>query len=296
MASPLAPVRVLLVGSAEAVQEAARAAGIDSRLRVVRDAADASFDRGVLTVLDQGQLAPERVCFGQPGAEVGRAVVAWWDSAVALARTGRVGAVVKGPVSKEVIQLGCGALPPEDPTWLLLVTGTPLRVAHLSDHVPLTEALAHITEAHVLDFLHIVDASLRAWGIATPRIAVAGVNPHAQGREEHEAIAPAVRRAQSKGMQVHGPVSPDTVFRQGVEGEYDCIVAHYHDQGHIAVKTWKFDGNCALNLGSPFLRLSVPHGPAYDIAGRGTADSRSMLEALRTAASLAAGRGFPATT
>jgi 4-hydroxythreonine-4-phosphate dehydrogenase len=293
LSSPRAPREVLLVGCAETVQRAIRITG--SRLNVVpvRSVADARFREGVIHVLDHGRYLAERFRPAEPDALAGRAVVEWWDTAIALAQAGEVGAVVKGPVSKEVIRLGCGDLPPEPLTYLLLVTGTPLRVAHLSDHVPLAEALGQVTEANVLAFIRLVHESLRAWGIAAPRIGVAGVNPHAQGREEREAIAPAVLQARNLGIAVSGPVSPDTVFRQCIQGDYDCVIAHYHDQGHIAVKTWKFDGNCALNLGSPFLRLSVPHGPAYDIAGQGKADSRSMLEALRTAAALAAGRGFP---
>lgn len=291
-----APRRVLLVGCAEAVRQAIRCTGSALAVRTVPTAQQARFEPGVLDVLDPGSLAPTDYRLGEPCAAVGRAVVQWWDIAVGLADAGFADAVVKGPVSKEVIQLGLEHLPPEPPTYLLLVTGTPLRVAHLTDHVPLSEALARVTTANVLALIRLVDRSLRDWGIAAPRIGVAGLNPHAQGREDQAEIAPAVQAAQQQGILAQGPVSPDAIFRQGTEGQYDCIVAHYHDQGHIAVKTWKFDGNCALNLGSPFLRLSVPHGPAFDIAGRGTADSRSMLEALRTAAALGAGRGFPETT
>jgi 4-hydroxythreonine-4-phosphate dehydrogenase len=290
------PGRTLVVGDARSLEAAVALVGAQLSVRAVRDLSEARFEPGVIDVLDPGTLDPEDVVPGQITAGCGRAVIHWWDIATRLALDGKVGAAVKGTVSKEAIALG-GATQaePEPPTWLFLITGEPLRVVHLTDHLPLAEALQQVTESNVYELLKLTHDSMVRWGVAAPRIAVAGVNPHAQGREETEAIAPAVRRACEDGVRAEGPVSPDSVFRQCLEGRYDCVVAHYHDQGHIAIKTWKFDGNCALNLGSPFIRLSVPHGPAYDIAGRGIADHRSMTEALRTAAALVAGRGFPGT-
>jgi 4-hydroxythreonine-4-phosphate dehydrogenase len=179
-------------------------------------------------------------------------------------------------------------------TFLFLITG-PLRVVHLTDHIPLRDIFGHISRQAVLDLIRLTDRSLRGWGMAAPRIGVAGINPHAYGDEEKLHIEPAVADARAEGVRVDGPVSPDTLFRLGTEGAYDCVIAHYHDQGHIAVKTWRFEGNCALILGEPFIRVSVAHGTAFDIAGTGTADARSMVSALETATSLAAGRGFPAS-
>ena len=113
------------------------------------------------------------------------------------------------------------------------------------------------------------------------------------GNEDCEAIAPGVARAWAEGIDVEGPVSPDAVFRQCVEGRYDIVLAIHHDQGHLAVKTWGFSGNCAIILAPSYLHVTVAHGAAYDIAGKGIADPVMMLSAMRTAASLAAGRGFP---
>lgn len=295
MASPHAPRQVVLVGAAHAVEAAIALTKSGLKVRTIDRLGEASFAAGVLNVLDPGDLAPQDVMPGLPSAACGRAVVKWWELASALAVGREVAAAVKGPVSKEAIALG-GARPadPEGPTWLFLVTGGALRVAHLTDHVPLAEALGEVTHDHLLRLIRLVDESLSRWGVAHPRIGVAGLNPHAHGREEAAEIAPAIASARVLGIDAIGPVSPDTVFRQAIEGRYDCVVAHYHDQGHIAIKTWKFDGNCALTLGAPFLQLSVPHGTGFDIAGQGLADHRSMLEALRTAHSLAAGQGFPA--
>lgn len=294
LADGAAPERILLVGDRRAVDQAIELVGADFSARRIERAADARFEPGCLDVLDPGTLDPGAVTPGKPSAGCGRAVVEWWDIVSELATRGAVAAGVKGTVSSEAIALG-GAVPrtSEVPTYLFLVTGESLRVVHLTDHLPLSDALKRVTEKNVSELLMLTHASLVKWGLPKPRVAVAGVNPHARGREEEEAIAPAVARARARGVDVVGPIPPDSVFRMCLEGQFDCVVAHYHDQGHIAIKTWKFDGNCALNLGSPFLRLSVPHGPAYDIAGRGIADHRSMAEALRTAAALAAGRGFP---
>jgi len=140
----------------------------------------------------------------------------------------------------------------------------------------------------------VANESLRRWGVAAPRIGVAGLNPHAYGVEEKQAIAPAIEAARFAGIDADGPVPPDSLFRLCTEGVYDCVIAHYHDQGHIAVKTWRFEGNCAVMLGEPYLRISVAHGTAFDIAGQGRADHRSMACAIRTASALAAGQGFPA--
>jgi len=294
LADGAAPERILLVGDCGVVEQAIELAGAGFSARPVKNVAQARFAPDCLDVLDPGTLDPRAVTPGKPSAGCGRAVVEWWDIVSELATSGEVAAGVKGTVSSEAIALG-GAVPrtTEHPTYLFLVTGESLRVVHLTDHLPLSDALKCVTESSVGELLMLTQASLVKWGLPRPRIAVAGVNPHARGREEQEAIVPAVNRARALGIDAIGPVAPDSVFRMCLEGQFDCVVAHYHDQGHIAIKTWKFDGNCALNLGSPFLRLSVPHGPAYDIAGRGIADHRSMAEALRTAAALAAGRGFP---
>lgn len=218
------------------------------------------------------------------------------DIATELARKQHVQAVVKAPVNSEAIRRGVAAAQggtQPDKTFLFLITG-PLRVVHLTDHIPLREVFAQLTRQSVLDLVRLTHESLQRWGVSQPRIGVAGINPHAYGHEEEHVIGPALAAARASGIDAQGPVSPDSVFRLCTEGQYDCVIAHYHDQGHIAVKTWRFEGNCALMLGEPFLRLSVAHGTAFDIAGRGVADHRSMASALRTAAALAAGRGFPA--
>ena len=122
---------------------------------------------------------------------------------------------------------------------------------------------------------------------------MAGLNPHCKGPEEEQEIAPAVRKAVSEGINASGPIPPDTIFRYCIEGRFDCVVALYHDQGHIPVKTWRFDGNSSIHLGMPYISMSVAHGSAFDIAGKGIADPKSMATTMKTAAMLGAGKGFP---
>jgi len=295
LAQDLGPARQLLVGDARVVREAVALTGVPLAVNAIDAFENARYATGSIDVLDPGTLDLADVTVGQVSAGSGRAVSGWWNLAKDLARDGRVGAIVKAPVNSEAIKLGGGG--PQGgvrpgQTFLFLITG-PLRVIHLTDHIPLREVFGHLTEAAVLHLIRLTHDSLRGWGVAAPRIGVAGINPHALGDEEQQQIAPAVHAARELGIDAHGPVPPDSLFRLCIEGRYDCVIAHYHDQGHIAVKTWRFEGNCAVLLGEPFLGLSVAHGTAFDIAGKGIADPASIAHAMRTAASLAAGQGFP---
>jgi 4-phospho-D-threonate 3-dehydrogenase / 4-phospho-D-erythronate 3-dehydrogenase len=291
-----ASARHLLVGDARAVAGAVALARAPFEVRAIEHFGQAKFEPGCLDVIDPGTLQTRDITVGRVSAACGRAVAQWWDLTTALAREGSVDAIVKAPVNSEAIRLaGAPAQAGVQPgrTYLFLITG-PLRVVHLTDHIPLRQVFGQLRKDRILELIRMIDATLRRWGIASPRIGVAGINPHAHGEEEEREIAPAVEEARALGVGAVGPVPPDSLFRQCAEGLYDCVLAHYHDQGHIAVKTWRFEGNCAVMLGEPFLRVSVAHGTAFDIAGRGQADHRSMASALRTAAALAGGRGFPA--
>lgn len=287
--------RHLLIGDARVVQAAIALTGVPLTINAIRDFEDARYAQGSIDVLDPGTLDLADVTTGQLSAGCGRAVVQWWDIATGLALDGQVAAIVKAPINSEAIKLG-GATPqtgvPTGKTYLFLITG-PLRVIHLTDHIPLRDVFGQLTQEAIEELIRLTHDSLRAWGVPAPRIGVAGINPHALGDEERQQIAPAIEAARKLGIDAQGPVPPDSLFRLCTEGHYDCVIAHYHDQGHIAVKTWRFEGNCAVMLGEPFIRLSVAHGTAFDIAGKGIADPASIAQAMRTAASLAAGQGFP---
>jgi 4-hydroxythreonine-4-phosphate dehydrogenase len=213
-----------------------------------------------------------------------------------MARKGVLSATVMGPISTAAMKMAgvidrvVNVKPGE--SYLFLVSG-PLRVAHVTDHMSLRDVCDQIKAPLITASLCTLDRCLREWGMAAPRIGVAGLNPHAMGREDREEIAPGVRDAVAAGVRAEGPLSPDAVFRQCIEGRFDAVLAMFHDQGHIAIKTWGFSGNSAVIIGPPYVHLSVAHGTAYDIAGRGVADHSMMLSAMRTAGFLAAGRGFP---
>jgi 4-hydroxythreonine-4-phosphate dehydrogenase len=174
---------------------------------------------------------------------------------------------------------------------MMLVTDE-LRVVHVSTHVALSEAIRRVQPERELTVIRLADRSLRALGVERPRVAVAGLNPHAGeaglfGTEDREAIAPAVEAARSEGIDASGPWPPDTVFMQARQGRFDVVVVQYHDQGHIPIKLMGFDTGVNVTVGLPFFRTSVDHGTAFDIAGTGRADHASMRAALDLAASLA---------
>ena len=287
--------RPVLIGSVDVMRRAVESTRVDAK--VVRvSATDELQDRAdVIEVVDSGALDAHDFVLGVDNVASGRASGIWLDEADRLARDGVFAATVMGPISTGALKMA-GVLdkvvkiaPGE--SYLFLVSG-PLRVMHVTDHVPLRAVCDLLTEDLVLRSIVTLDEHLRTWGISKPRIVVAGLNPHAVGPEDEVAVAPAVRQAAARGIRVEGPTSPDSVFRQCIEGRYDAVLAMYHDQGHIAIKTWGFSGNSVVIVGPPYTHLSVAHGTAYDIVGKGTADHRMMLNAMRNAGSLSAGKGF----
>jgi 4-hydroxythreonine-4-phosphate dehydrogenase len=203
---------------------------------------------------------------------------------------------VMGPISAKAMEKAgvlssIASRKPGDEAYLLLRSGN-LVIAHLTDHVPLREVSAAITPATVLKLITKLTDSMAQWGLGAGRIGVAGFNPHAAGQEETNAITPAIERARTQGINVEGPISPDSIFRHCIEGRYAAVIAMYHDQGHIAIKTWGFAGNNVVFLGPPYPHTTVAHGVAYDLAGTGKADHSMIQNAILNAASLAAGRGF----
>jgi len=177
----------------------------------------------------------------------------------------------------------------DDPLTMFQVRG--LRIFFLTRHLSLREALDQITRERITSMLPRIDNELKRLGVARPRIAVAALNPHAGeggalGREDQDEIAPAIEDARARGIQVQGPVPADSVFAQALEGRYDAVVSLYHDQGHIAAKTLDFHGAVSVTLGLPFIRTSVDHGTAFDIAGRGIAKADSMIAAILAAGDL----------
>ena len=237
----------------------------------------------------------------------GRASVEWILRAGELAASGQIAAISTAPINKEACDLAgfedvghmeifqSQTKAPNVAT--MLMAGT-LRVVHLTTHRSLRVACDYVTRENVLSKIALTDECFRAWGFDGPRIGVAALNPHASdggllGDEEAEQIAPAVSDALEVGIDATGPVPADTVFNQAIDGKFDAVIAMYHDQGHIPIKVHDWAKSVSVNLGLPFIRTSVDHGTAFDIAGKGIADAESMLESIRTAVSLASDSVLP---
>jgi 4-phospho-D-threonate 3-dehydrogenase / 4-phospho-D-erythronate 3-dehydrogenase len=285
--------RVLLIGDADAVGEAMKTSGIARPLRRVASASD--LEKDAVNVLDPGGRKPGYYSIGKASAAAGSAVLDWLRLGSELGTRGEIQGMVMGPVDGESLKLS-GRLDDIDDlqprgTYMLRISGA-LRVVPISEHIRLRDVIDTVKAPRVLELIRMLDANLRKWGLQRPRIAVAGLNPHALFEEDREEIAPAVQAARSQGIEASGPISPDSVFRMTLEGRYDAVVTMYHDQGQIAVKTAAFEGACTIYMGLPYVLLNVPHGSAFDIAGKGVAQHQSMLAAIKTAAALAAGRGF----
>lgn len=241
-----------------------------------------------------------RLQWGKVQATAGAAAGQYIERGTQEVLAGRLDGLATAPLSKEALWRAgyrypghtemLGALTGRpDPLTMFLVRS--LRIFFLTRHLSLRDAVERVTRERIAAMLPRIDEALRAIGFARPRIAVAALNPHAGeggalGVEDQEQIAPAVAEARARGLLVEGPVPADAVFAQGLEGRYDGVLALYHDQGHIAAKTVDFHGAVSVTLGLPFIRTSVDHGTAFDIAGKGVARAESMAAAILAAADL----------
>lgn len=286
----------VLIGSLDALEDAARIAGADVRFRKVASAAEARERDGALAVLDDRVLARGDYAIGTPSAGNGRAVYGWMRTGFRLAEAkqaeGLVIASIDGTSLREA-RIDYRADMDPAGVFLLRVTGK-LRTIPIGEHVLMREVPGMVKLPLVLEVIVLIGEQLRRWGFSEPKIAVAGLNPHCIGEEDAQEIAPAVAAARERGFDVTGPLSPDTVFRHGVQGRFDVIVTMYHDQGQIAVKTVGLAEAFTVFVGLPYVRVGIPHGSAMDIAGTGTADAGTATAALRAAATLAGGRGLDA--
>ncbi|MBW7055139.1 4-hydroxythreonine-4-phosphate dehydrogenase PdxA [Paracoccus bogoriensis] len=263
---------------------------------------------GHLPVLRHDFPAPARP--GQPDPANAAATVAVIERAARLALAGQVAAIVTAPISKEALQTGAGFAFPghteflahlagDVPVAMMLVSTTvtpPCRVVPATIHIPLADVPDALTEAALEQAIRLTHAGLiRDFGIRAPRIAVAGLNPHAgeggrMGRQEQQMIAPLIARLRAEGLHVTGPLPADTMFHAPARAHYDAAVCAYHDQALIPIKTLDFAGGVNVTLGLPFIRTSPDHGTAFGIAGQGLADPSSTIAALKMAEAMAKAR------
>ena len=292
--------RALVVGDAGHMERAARLLDLPLRANAISEPEEAAFEPGTVDVLSETGL-PEDLPFGELDARAGDAAFRYVRKATELASAGRVAAIATAPLNKEAMHLA-GHKYPGHTEILADLTGTKdyammlvtdeLKVIHVSTHVSLREAIERARPERELAVIRLAHESLRKLGFDEPRIAVAGLNPHAGenglfGSEEAEQIAPAVADANAEGMDATGPWPPDTVLMRARRGEFDVVVVQYHDQGHIPVKLMGFDTGVNVTVGLPFFRTSVDHGTAFDIAGTGKAEPASLHAALDLARKLA---------
>ncbi|MCR4401570.1 MAG: 4-hydroxythreonine-4-phosphate dehydrogenase PdxA [Firmicutes bacterium] len=307
--------RPIIVGDARVVGDAIRFTGSKLEMRRISDIREAKFGQSSANVLDLANVDMRSHAYGRVSSDAGRAAFEYIRCAIELAMAGTVDAVVTGPIHKEALNLAgyhysghteifadlTGA---KDYAMMLVDRG--MRVVHVTTHVSLRKACDLVKKERVLVVIKLADKAARALGMASPRIGVAGLNPHAGegglfGTEEIEEIGPAVQEARALQINVEGPIPPDTLFAKARGGQYDVAVAMYHDQGHIPLKTvgfeldgvtgrWAAVSGVNVTLGLPIIRTSVDHGTAFGKAGKGTANPESMIQAIRLAARFAAGR------
>jgi 4-hydroxythreonine-4-phosphate dehydrogenase len=300
--------RPLVVGDARRLEKAARLCGLDLAVNPAQGVSEARFEAGTVDCLDLA-LIPDDLPFGKLSAVAGDAAYQYVNRAVELAKAGEVGAICTAPLNKEALHAGghhypghtelladlCGV-----PEVSMMLTAPGLRVIHVTVHIGLIDAIAKIEPGLVERTIARGRDTLKRAGIADPRIGVCGINPHAGENglfghgEEEEKIIPAVERCRARGWKVEGPLPADTLFYRAARGDFDLVAAMYHDQGHGPVKVLGIEAGVNITVGLPVVRTSVDHGTAFDIAGTGKADERSLLEALRQAIELAPAPQFSA--
>ncbi len=305
--------RCLVIGNAKCLADALQIVKGTATVAPITRPEDAEPSATSIPCLDPMGGGTLDVLPGQLDARAGRAAYEYLVHAIDLALAGRIDAITTLPLNKEslaaagirhpghteILAERCGVqdhammlyLPPEEGR------SSGLGVVHATLHVALRRVFDLITVESILEKIALADRALRPLTSGRrPRVAVAGLNPHAGenglfGDEEINILTPAIEKARAQGMDVEGPIAADTLFVRAVAGGFDAVVAMYHDQGHVALKTIGFDRAVNVTLGLPIIRTSVAHGTAFDIAGQGKADTSSLISAVEVAARLVAGRG-----
>lgn len=295
--------RAVVVGDADRLAEACRLRGVSAPVVCVAAPAEALACADALPVIQSGPSLAG-LAWGQVDARAGEAAYRWVQAAARLALGGEAAGLVTAPIHKgalaaagvpfpghtEILQHLCGGAP-----VAMMLANDELRTVLVTIHQRLRDAIDALDVAAELRAIRFADAAMRDLGIAAPRVAVAGVNPHAGeggrfGPEEGEIVAPAIAAARAEGIDASGPWPGDTVFMQARAGRFDVVVAQYHDQGLIPVKYLGLEHGVNVTLGLPFVRTSPDHGTAFDLAGRGTAREQAFATAFSWAERAVAGR------
>lgn len=302
----------IVVADASVIEHAIHMANSSLKLRKIQSTDEVLGTYGTIEFIDLENVEIDKLVFGQVRASSGKAAFESIDLSIKLALEDKVDGVITSPINKDSInQAGFHysghteifAEKTGSKNYAMMLIHDPLRVIHVSTHVSLRKACDLVKRQRVLDVIKLANEAMINLDISQPKIAVAGLNPHAGengmfGDEEINEIEPAIKDALALGIQVEGPIPPDTVFSKASAGQYDIVVVMYHDQGHIPLKlsgfkydhsTGKWDAISGVNitLGLPIVRSSVDHGTAFGKAGKGTANPQSMIEAIQYGALLA---------
>lgn len=290
--------RPLVIGDASVMARAFGTTGVSLALHPVASPAEGRYTHGTVDLIDLQNVDVDTLVWGKVQAQAGRAAFNYIVRSIELAKAGDIDAVATAPINKEALKAAninfighteiFGELTgSRDPLTLFETRG--LRIFFLTRHVSLAQACRMVTRQRVLDYLRRCSQALEQLGVEHPRLAVAGLNPHSGehglfGDEEVRELEPAIADARTEGIDASGPYPADSVFWHAANGRFDAVLSLYHDQGHIAAKMYDFERTISITAGLPFLRTSVDHGTAFDIAGTGRASSVSMEEAIRAAA------------
>ena len=293
--------RPLVIGDAAVLAAACAYTGSTARVRGFASPEAAEFAEGEIAVFDLRNVDLARLQLGRADPMAGHAAYEYVKTAAELALAGRVGGIVTSAINKAALNAaghhfdghtGLLAEVCKAPGATMMLVADKLRVSHVSTHVSLRQAIDRVRPERIVKVLQLTQAAVQRLGIAKPKLAVAGLNPHAGegglfGDEETKFIAPAIEQARALGMDVSGPWPGDTIFFRAAQGEFDGTVAMYHDQGHVAAKMLGIWRGVNVTLGLPIIRTSVEHGTDFANAGTGRGDPRSLVEAIKLAAALA---------
>jgi 4-hydroxythreonine-4-phosphate dehydrogenase len=296
----------IIIGSYNVLRDVADSLSMEKVFKLSRlDSMPLNVDRGSINninVLDSDNVSVQDAISHKPLPGSGRASVEYIMKGLDLTMDGRIDAIVTAPISKEAVKMagfefaGHTELLKEKTSAdnvVMLMAGKGLRVSFVTTHLAVKDVSGFINPESVFSTIQTTATGLKnLFGIAEPKIAVCGMNPHCGdgdrfGTEERDAIIPAIKRAQETGIDCTGPLSSDTVFNKALNGEFDVVVVQFHDQGTIPIKMHAFDSGVNVTLGIPIIRTSPIHGTAFDIAGKDCADPGSMIEAIKTAVMMA---------
>ena len=289
--------RCVVIGDADTMRESLKITGMPGKVRAIEKLTEVLFKDGVIEVIDLHNIQLNKLKRGRVDPMAGKAAFEYIKLATELALARECDAIVTSAINKESLNKAgyhydghtqllaelCGV-----PDVAMMLVSGQLRITHVTTHVSLREAIEMVYPERILTVIGLTDEAIRQMSINKPRIAVAGLNPHASesglfGDEEAKYIKPAVEAACRQGMNVTGPFPPDSVFLRASEGQFDAAIAMYHDQGHIAIKMLGITQGVNVTLGLPIIRTSVDHGTVFGKAGKGTADPTSLMEAIKLA-------------